>query len=65
MLLGAVIGIIIPIVNGVVTKHWLWDNYRLQYYDILLVDLFWLLLSTGAFICWVLIVRKQRKKQLA
>ncbi|MBZ4191880.1 PepSY-associated TM helix domain-containing protein [Niabella beijingensis] len=65
MLLGAVIGLFIPVVNGVVTGSWLWDNYRLGHHDILLIDVFWLLVSAGAFICWQMIIRKQRKTELA
>jgi len=64
MLAGGLIGLLVPIVNGCITGNWPWQSIHYGYHDILLIDLFWLFLSTGALICWRLIIKKhQAKKQ--
>jgi uncharacterized iron-regulated membrane protein len=62
LLAGAVIGICIPVINGIVTGNWVWVSYAGGYHGILLVDVFWLLVSSGVFICWRLMVKKHRMK---
>ncbi|MCH5718939.1 PepSY-associated TM helix domain-containing protein [Niabella hibiscisoli] len=64
MLSGAIIGLAIPIVNGIVTGNWIWVTYNKGYTDILLIDLFWVIVSAAAFTCWWLIVNKQRAVQI-
>lgn len=59
LLTGSFIGICIPIVNGLVTGNWVWTSYARHYQDILLVDIFWVLVASGSFLCWWL-MRKQR-----
>jgi len=61
MLMGAIIGFFIPVANGVVSGNWIWTTYKKGFYDILLIDVFWLFVSMGAFICWYLIVKKYQK----
>ncbi|MFT4018393.1 MAG: PepSY-associated TM helix domain-containing protein [Agriterribacter sp.] len=62
LLAGTVTGICIPVVNGIVTGNWPWVSYANHYHDILLIDTFWILVSASAFICWWLMVKKQREK---
>lgn len=59
MLVGSSIGFCIPIVNGIITHNWLWVSWSNKYYDILLIDLFWIFIAIGGFICWWLIIRKK------
>jgi len=59
MLLGGIIGLAIPIVNGIITGNWIWITYSRGYTDILLIDLFWTIVSIVAFICWWLIIKKK------
>ncbi len=47
--LGAVIGLFVPVANGYVTNNWLWTSWNNGYYQIFVVDLFWLLMSLTAF----------------
>ncbi|NPE45833.1 PepSY-associated TM helix domain-containing protein [Sphingobacterium prati] len=54
LLLGSILALAIPIVNGVKTGNWVWVSYRSGANDILLVDLLWL--SIG--IIGLLIFRK-------
>lgn len=64
MLAGSLIGICIPVVNGLVTNNWIWNSYKNGYHDILLIDIFWVLVSAGSFISWRLIVKKNEKPAL-
>jgi len=61
LLAGSIIGICIPFCNGMVTGNWIWNSFRNRYHDILLVDLFWLLLAAMTFTCWWLVVKKHRR----
>ncbi|WP_286856798.1 MULTISPECIES: PepSY-associated TM helix domain-containing protein [Sphingobacterium] len=54
LLLGAVLSIAVPIVNGIKTGNWIWETFRSGANDILLVDLLWLSLG----IIGLLIFRK-------
>lgn len=62
LLAGTLLGICIPIVNGMVTGNWLWKSYVNHYHDILLIDVFWILISAGTFTCWLLMQKKHRAK---
>lgn len=62
LLAGTLIGICIPVVNGIASGNWLWVSYTHHYHDILLVDVFWILVPVCTFICWWLMVKKQREK---
>ncbi|MFT4092531.1 MAG: PepSY-associated TM helix domain-containing protein [Niabella sp.] len=64
LLAGGIIGLFIPVINGLITQNWIWISYSKGYHDILLVDVFWLLISLGAFICWWLIIQKNKQKNL-
>lgn len=61
MLAFGLIGLCVPLVNGIVTGNWLWESYIKQYNDLLLIDLFWLFLSIGALISWKLIINHHGK----
>jgi len=45
---GAILGILVPVANGTVTGNWIWKTYADKQYDILTVDLLWILLSCVA-----------------
>src|SRR5690606_13187652 len=47
---GALIGFLVPVVNGIVAGNWMWVTFRVGYYDIFFVDVFWVLLSATALI---------------
>lgn len=48
LLLGGLIGLLVPIANGVVSGNWLWITVRNGQTDIFLVDALWLVLSVSA-----------------
>lgn len=62
LLLGSILGICIPLTNGIVTGNWIWNSFKNRYHDILLIDVFWLLLSIGTLLCWRLMIKKQKTK---
>lgn len=62
LLAGSIIGICIPIVNGLVSGNWIWVSYRNGFHDILLIDIFWLFTAISTFICRWLVLRRQRLK---
>ncbi|MFL1895214.1 PepSY-associated TM helix domain-containing protein [Aquimarina sp. 2-A2] len=49
LLSGAVLGCMIPLVNGMVSENWIWITLSNKNYDIFTIDLLWLGLSTLAF----------------
>ncbi|WEK34622.1 MAG: PepSY-associated TM helix domain-containing protein [Candidatus Pseudobacter hemicellulosilyticus] len=59
LLAGSLIGICIPVLNGLVTGNWIWTSYTRHYYDILLIDTFWVLVPACSFLCWWLMKKKQ------
>ena len=50
MILGGLLGLMVPLANGLVTGNWLWISWINGYKDILLIDAFWLLSSIGTLI---------------
>lgn len=59
LLSGSIIGFLIPIVNGITSGAWLWDSLREGHFQVLFVDVFWLVLSVTTF--WVWLKLKNRK----
>lgn len=62
LLLGGLLGLAIPIVNGLVTGNWIWVSWRHGYYDLLFIDLLWMVMSVTTLVTWMLVVRKQQGK---
>lgn len=62
LLLGGLLGLAIPIVNGLVTGNWIWISWQNAYYDLLFIDLLWIVMSITTLVTWVLVVRKQQDK---
>ncbi|WP_299320897.1 PepSY domain-containing protein [uncultured Maribacter sp.] len=54
LLSGSIIGLTIPIVNGICTGNWIWVSYVKGYDQILFIDIFWIVIS----IIGLLILRK-------
>ncbi|GAA5225328.1 PepSY-associated TM helix domain-containing protein [Membranihabitans marinus] len=59
LLLGAVLGAIVPLANGWMTGNWPWVSFVKGYDQIFVVDVFWLLLSITSF----LVLLKMKKKE--
>lgn len=62
LLVGSIIGFMIPIFNGVVTGNWIWVSWSNHYSDILLIDLFWIIVPLITLYSWKVVRNKQEKK---
>ena len=51
LLWGAILGFLIPIINGIVSNNWVWNTYKNKQYDILAIDILWISLSVIAL--WI------------
>lgn len=45
LLLGGLIGILVPITNGIMTGEWIWKSLASGHYQIFFIDVFWTVLS--------------------
>lgn len=48
LLSGAILGLLIPIVSGIVSNNWIWNTYKNEQFGVLFVDVFWIILSALA-----------------
>ena len=51
LLVGAILGCLIPIINGIISNNWIWNTYKAKQHDILTIDLLWISLSVIAL--WI------------
>src|SRR5690606_37240170 len=58
LILGTVFGLLVPVVNGIVSGNWIWKTFREGHTQILVVDLFWMLLSLTALFVLIKMKRK-------
>ena len=59
LLLGAIFGFMIPIVNGINSGNWIWTTIANKQYEILTVDLLWIIISVTALLCYFKIKPKE------
>ncbi len=62
LLLGSILSLAIPMVNGVKTGNWIWETYRAGANDILLVDLLWLSLGIIGLLIFKKMLQNQKKE---
>ncbi|GFD78601.1 hypothetical protein KUL118_14630 [Tenacibaculum sp. KUL118] len=62
LLAGAILGFLIPIVNGVVSNNWVWNTYKAKQFDILTVDLLWIAISITALFIYLKIKPEVKTK---
>ncbi|WP_420551879.1 PepSY-associated TM helix domain-containing protein [Tenacibaculum aiptasiae] len=48
LLTGAILGFLVPIASGIKSNNWIWNTYTNNQYDILTIDLLWVILSATA-----------------
>lgn len=58
LLLGSIIGFMVPLANYIVTGNWFWVTWKNQYYDILLIDLFWIIVPCLTLYAYKLVKQK-------
>ncbi|RYY54046.1 MAG: PepSY domain-containing protein [Chitinophagaceae bacterium] len=59
LLAGAVIGYLVPVVNGFLTGNWFWKSFRTGYHDVFLIDALWILVASIALFAWRRVVSKE------
>lgn len=60
LLSGGLLGLFIPIANGLVTGNWLWETWSKGYTDIFFIDAFWLVISvTTILISWKIRIKSK------
>ena len=64
LLLGSVLGFLVPVANGVISGNWIWRTLSEGYYDIFLIDAFWLVLSVITFCIAIGLKRKGENSHL-
>lgn len=62
LLSGSILGLLIPVSNGLVTGNWIWKSYSEGHSQILFIDLFWVLLSCAGFMVIIKLRRKEVEK---
>ena len=62
LLMGSVLGLLIPIANGFVTGDWLWQSLMHKSYFVFSVDAAWLIIGiVGLLVCGYSLNRKSKK----
>lgn len=64
LILGGGIGLLIPVVNGLISGNWIWDTFMKGESDIFLVDSLWLVMSVSALIVGKRMNSKKADKEL-
>ena len=62
LLLGSILGVLVPVLNGIVSNNWLWISWQKEYYQVFVVDVFWLLMSITSFCIFLKIKRNKSLK---
>lgn len=62
LLFGAIFGFLIPIINGIVSGNWIWKTYVQGQFDILLIDVLWIVIATFSLLFYLKIKPKVKEK---
>ncbi len=62
LILGAGLGILVPVANGMISKNWLWQTFSQSHFDIFFIDAFWVMLS---FVSLVIALSLKRKNEVS
>lgn len=52
LLLGAIFGFLVPLVNGIVSGNWIWNSYLSDQKGNVLVDLLWLIIASISLVAF-------------
>ena len=53
LLIGSILSLVLPIVNGIISNNWIWNTVKRQHVDILMVDALWILIGVVGLIAYV------------
>ncbi|MDT0646294.1 PepSY-associated TM helix domain-containing protein [Zunongwangia sp. F260] len=57
LILGAILGLMIPVANGVISGNWFWKSFAKAHHDILFIDVFWIILALITFMVGIRLKR--------
>ncbi|UXP32345.1 PepSY domain-containing protein [Reichenbachiella agarivorans] len=63
LLSGSIIGLLIPIANGVMTGNWIWISLVRGNLQLLVIDTFWILVSTTTLLIYFKIRNKEKSSE--
>ncbi|AUC14935.1 hypothetical protein BTO06_07190 [Tenacibaculum sp. SZ-18] len=52
LLIGGILGFIVPVVSGLVSNNWIWKTYANKQFEIFTIDVLWLFLSITALLIY-------------
>lgn len=58
LLVSAIAGILIPISSGIISDNWIWKTIANQQYEILTIDVLWILISMVSFYAYSKVSKK-------
>lgn len=64
LLSGSILGLLVPISNGMMTGNWIWKSHLNNYSQILFIDVFWVILSVVGFLVVIKLIQDLKKKEL-
>jgi len=53
LLFGAIFGFLIPICSGIISDNWIWKTYSQGQFDILLIDVLWIVLAAFSLLFYL------------
>jgi uncharacterized iron-regulated membrane protein len=59
LLSGSILGFLIPITNGIVTGNWFWHSFIHNQFQVVFVDVFWIILASVTLYITFLLKRKK------
>ncbi len=62
LLLGAILGFCVPVLNGAITGNWFWLTFHAAKIQLFVVDTFWLLTSLLSLLTCFMMVRNQSRQ---
>ncbi|MGQ3677495.1 PepSY-associated TM helix domain-containing protein [Tenacibaculum discolor] len=62
LLVGAVLGFLVPVTSGIISNNWIWNTYKAKQFDILTVDLLWIGISVTALFIYLKIKPEVKAK---
>ncbi len=58
LLVSAIAGILVPMSSGIISDNWIWKTIANQQYEILVIDVLWILISIVSFYAYLKVSKK-------
>ncbi|QXP69683.1 PepSY domain-containing protein [Polaribacter sp. R2A056_3_33] len=62
LLLGAIFGFLVPITNGIISENWLWKTFAKNQFDILTIDVLWIIIASISLLFYLKIKPKVKEQ---